>query len=115
VGNSGAPNYWSPRSAAQAAITAPANSVRAHKTQESAPRLIGVPGRFRDFEILGPLTGRLWRAGEAKGCLKPVIRQDARRERGNPVLKGSTISALETRHPIDTAPPVGEKMLLPRD
>jgi hypothetical protein len=27
----------------------------------------------------------------------------------------SGVGALETRHPIDTAPPVGEKMLLPRD
>ena len=32
---------------------------------------------------------------------------------GKPVLKGSTISAFETCYPIDTAPPVGEKMLLP--
>jgi len=31
------------------------------------------------------------------------------------VLTGSTISALETCHPIDTTPRVGEKMLLPHD
>jgi hypothetical protein len=34
---------------------------------------------------------------------------------GKPVLKGSIIGAFETCHPIDTAPPVGEKMLLPHD
>jgi hypothetical protein len=34
---------------------------------------------------------------------------------GKPVLNGSTICALETCQPIDTAPPVGEKMLLPHD
>ena len=33
----------------------------------------------------------------------------------DPLLKGSTIIAFETCHPIDTAPPVGEKMLLPHD
>jgi hypothetical protein len=30
-------------------------------------------------------------------------------------LTNGTRTAFETRHPIDTAPPVGEKMLLPRD
>jgi hypothetical protein len=41
----------------------------------------------------------------------------ARREEraAKPVLKSSTINGLETCHPIDTAPPVREKMLLPHD
>jgi hypothetical protein len=41
----------------------------------------------------------------------------ARREEraAKPVLKGSTISGFETCHPVDTAPPAGEKMLLPHD
>ena len=32
-----------------------------------------------------------------------------------PALKGSTNRAMDACHAIDTAPPVGEKMLLPRD
>ena len=44
-------------------------------------------------------------------CLLPGSKEGA----AKPVLKGSTISAFETCHPIDTAPPVGEKMLLPHD
>jgi hypothetical protein len=53
----------------------------------------------------------------AELALLPQTGHPARREERveKPVLKGSTISAFETCHPIDTAPPVGEKMLLPRD
>jgi hypothetical protein len=39
-------------------------------------------------------------------CPKPVIWQDARSARQNPVLKDSAISAWETSHPIDTVPPI---------
>jgi hypothetical protein len=39
MGNSAAPNYWSPRSAAQTAITASANSMKAGKTPEKRTSL----------------------------------------------------------------------------
>src|SRR5215472_6295076 len=45
---------------------------------------------------------------------KPAIRK-ARWVSGKPGSKGSTIRAFETCHPIDAAPPAGEKMLLPRN
>jgi hypothetical protein len=45
--------------------------------------------------------------GNRSSCPKPVIQRDAEEQAAKPVFKDPTISALETGHPIDTAPPVG--------
>src|SRR5215831_4045513 len=87
-------------------------------------------------EVAAVKTGSVLLAADAQGRFSRLYRPRARRSpgasgaiteceglpqtghpegAGKPVLKGSTISALETRHPIDTAPPVGEKMLLPHN
>jgi hypothetical protein len=91
---------------------------------------MSLPNSFRsDQSITGRLSQRSWRpervlvphngrsAFAAGTALHAPNRSSGRREERapKPVLKGSTISGLEICHPIDTAPPVGEKMLLPHD